>query len=263
MCNIPNSNSMHLSIFRERIYSQALDDLPKNKSLISCLNAHSFNLLQKDTQFQYAIQSSNVILPDGIAIVYALRFLTGIKLKKISGHMLFHYQMERLNSKSGRCFFLGSTDITNYLIKKRGAIDYPNVVIASYSPPFKGEFSNEDTHRMIEAVNSFKPDVLFIGMTAPKQEKWAATNFRLLKARHICCIGAVFNFYAGNTKCPPLWIIKLGLEWLFRLLCEPRRLWRRYILGNPQFVALILAEKINLLKCRIANSPVLNLFSKQ
>ncbi len=250
---------MYLSNFREKIYNQSLSTLPQKKALISCLNAYSFNLLQKDMPFQCAILNSDIILPDGIAIVYALRFLCGIKLSKISGHMLFHHEMEHLDSISGRCFFLGSSEATNYLIKTRAAIEYPNVIIDSFSPPYKEEFTNEDNESMIESVNFFEPDVLFIGMTAPKQEKWAAANFNLLNANHICCIGAVFNFYAGNKKCPPNWMIKIGLEWLFRFLCEPRRLWKRYIIGNPQFIGLILREKIKTLGFRLSKSSALEI----
>ena len=97
---------------------------------------------------------------------------------------------------------------------------------------------------MIRKVNDFNPDVLFIGMTAPKQEKWAYQHFNELEAGHICCIGAVFDFYAGNIERAPGWMIDSGLEWLFRLLKEPRRMWRRYLIGNSKFIWLIIKEKL-------------------
>jgi N-acetylglucosaminyldiphosphoundecaprenol N-acetyl-beta-D-mannosaminyltransferase len=237
---------MYLSIFLERIYNKPLSELSNDKILISCLNAHSFNTVQKDKLFQSALENSHVILPDGIAIVYALRFLTGAKIKKISGDMLFFYEMELLNKMNGRCYFLGSSESTNSLIKMRLAKEYPNIIMDSYSPPYKKEFNEEDNLRMINAVNAFNPDVLFIGMTQPKQEKWAAAHFNDLNAKHICCIGAVFDFYAGNVKRAPEWMINLGFEWLYRLISEPKRLWRRYIFGNPKFIALILMEKLKI-----------------
>jgi N-acetylglucosaminyldiphosphoundecaprenol N-acetyl-beta-D-mannosaminyltransferase len=196
--------------------------------------------------YQSALRKSDVILPDGIAIVWALRFLAGVRLMKISGHELFFHEMQRLNQMSGKCFFLGSSKSTNFLIKMRVLKEYPNIAVNSFSPPYKDEFNEEDTRIMINKVNTFHPDVLFIGMTAPKQEKWAAAHFDDLNTKHICCIGAVFDFYAETCKRAPKWVINLGFEWLHRLISEPKRLWRRYILGNPEFVALILMEKLKL-----------------
>jgi N-acetylglucosaminyldiphosphoundecaprenol N-acetyl-beta-D-mannosaminyltransferase len=243
---------MYLSDIKNRIYNQPLSILSTDKILICCLNAYSFNIAQTDSSFQSALLESHLLLPDGIAIVYALRLLTGIKLKKISGHELFYHEMERLNQMKGKCFFLGSTQSTNFLIKMRISRDFPNIKANSFSPPFKKEFSVEDNRTMINAVNAFQPDVLFIGMTAPKQEKWAAAHFDELNANHICCIGAVFDFYAQTCKRAPNWMINLGFEWFHRLISEPTRLWKRYIFGNTKFLVLIFSEnvKIRVLKLK-------------
>ena len=162
---------------------------------------------------------------------------------KIAGADLFHYEMQRLNSINGKCFFLGSTPKTLKLITERAKREYPGIQVYSYSPQFKPVFSEEDNKSMIDEVNEVEPDVLFVGMTAPKQEKWSYQFYDELKAGHICCIGAVFDFYAGNIKRAPDWMISAGLEWLYRLLSEPRRMWRRYIIGNSLFVYEILKEK--------------------
>jgi N-acetylglucosaminyldiphosphoundecaprenol N-acetyl-beta-D-mannosaminyltransferase len=237
---------MYLTKFEERIYNKSLSDLSNDKIIISCLNAYSFTLLQIDKLYNSALLKSHVILPDGIAIVFGLRFLTGARIKKISGHMLFDHEMNKLNQANGRCFFLGSTVATNLLIKMRVSRDYPNIKVDFYSPPYKKEFNEIDNQIMINKVNAFHPDVLFIGMTAPKQEKWAATHYDDLNVKHICCIGAVFNFYAEPSKRAPKWMIDMWLEWFYRLICEPKRLWKRYIFGNSRFLALILTEKIKL-----------------
>ncbi len=92
-------------------------------------------------------------------------------------------------------------------------------------------------------INDYNPDVLFIGMTAPKQEKWAYHNFNIIEANHVCCIGAVFDYYANTIKRAPQWMINNGLEWFYRFIKEPRRMWRRYILGIPHFFWLIFKEK--------------------
>ncbi len=226
------------------VFNQPLNEINQSKALISALNAHSFNTVQKDEDFHKALQSCDVLLPDGISIVMAMRLLTGEKVRKIAGHDLFIYEMERLNNSGGKCFFLGSTENTLHLIHQRASTEYPNVQISSYSPPFKNEFSDNDNRTMIEAVNSFEPDVLFIGMTAPKQEKWSHKHYHHLKAGHICCVGAVFDFYAGTVKRAPSWMISMGMEWFYRLIREPRRMWRRYLIGNTKFILNIIKEKI-------------------
>ena len=245
---------MHLINLKERIYNQSLTELSDDKLLIICLNAYSFNILQYDKLYKSALLKSHVILPDGIAIAIALRFLAGFKLKKISGHMLFCYELERLNQIKGRCFFLGSSETTNCLIRTRLTKEYPNIRMDWYSPPFKKKFNEEDNKTMINKVNAFHPDVLFVGMTAPKQEKWAAEHFEVIDAKHFCCIGAVFDFYAGTCHRAPNWMIMMGFEWLHRLISEPKRLWRRYILGNPKFVGLILKEKLKIYELKLRHN---------
>jgi N-acetylglucosaminyldiphosphoundecaprenol N-acetyl-beta-D-mannosaminyltransferase len=179
-------------------------------------------------------------------VVWAKRLLSGGRLKKIAGADLFRYEMERMEQNSGKVFFLGSSNQTLNAISERAAREYPNVRLGLYSPPYKMEFTAEDNQTMIAVVNAFEPDVLFIGMTAPKQEKWAYKHFNQLKAGHVCCIGAVFDFYAGTVKRAPKIFIKLGLEWFYRLLVEPKRMWKRYLIGNVKFIGYVIKEKIGL-----------------
>jgi len=228
------------------IFNQPLNEIEPNKVLINTINAHSFNILRNDESFDKAIKSSDVLLPDGVSVVWAMRILTGKKLRKIAGADLFFYEMDRVNATSGKCFFLGSSEDTLTKIRRRAGIEYPNLQIFSYSPPYKSEFSEEDNKSMMEAVNNVKPDVLFVGMTAPKQEKWAHEHFNKLEVGHVCCIGAVFDFYAGTVKRAPDWMIQIGLEWSYRLIKEPRRMWRRYLIGNFLFIRYILIEKLRL-----------------
>lgn len=227
------------------LYSQSLKEMSQSKKLINTLNAHSYNLARKDEEFREALKNSDVLLPDGIGIVLATRVLTERKLSKIAGEDLFYHEMKRLNSQGGKCFFLGSTEKTLKLICKRAKTEFPQLQAFYYSPPFKTHFSEEDNNAMINAINEIEPDVLFVGMTAPKQEKWAYKHYQLLNANHICCIGAVFDFYAGTIKRAPKWMINAGLEWLYRLLSEPKRLWRRYLIGNTLFIVQIIKEKFS------------------
>ena len=236
------------------LFNQPLDEIKQPKVLINTLNAHSFNTSLNDSDFKKALQYSYILLPDGISVVWAKRMLTGEKLQKIAGADLFFYEMDRINAMSGKCFFLGSSEKILQLIRKRAAIEYPNVKISSYSPPFKNEFNEEENKTMIDMVNEVKPDVLFVGMTAPKQEKWAYQHFVELQVGHVCCIGAVFDFYAGTVKRAPEWLIKIGFEWSYRLIKEPRRMWRRYLIGNVKFIGYLLMEIEVMIEKQISNN---------
>ncbi|WP_321373633.1 WecB/TagA/CpsF family glycosyltransferase [uncultured Draconibacterium sp.] len=242
---------MNLQLSHLPLYNNDLKSLPNKKLLINTINAHCYNIAQNDRVYVNALQKSDVLLPDGISIVLAKRILDSRSINKIAGSDLFFYEMERLNKSGGKCFFLGSSNETLAKIKVRASIMYPMVKIKYYSPPFVAKFTKHDNNIMLKVINCFKPDVLFIGMTAPKQEKWAYENFDNLNVGHICTIGAVFDFFAGTVSRAPNWIIKIGFEWLYRLYKEPRRLWRRYLIGNFVFIYLILKEKTQSLLCKL------------
>ena len=231
-----------------------LDRVPSGKMLINTINAHSYNTAQEDEAFAEALSKGDYLIPDGASIVKACRWLKAESQPKerIAGWDLFIFEMERLNDKGKmtndklRVMFLGSSEEVLALIRERAAVDYPHLDIITYSPPFKPEFSDEDNQTMIQAINDAAPDLLWIGMTAPKQEKWTYRHWSELNINcHCGTIGAVFDFYAGTVKRAPLWWQRHSLEWLYRLLKEPRRMWRRYIIGNAKFLYYISKEFIN------------------
>lgn len=224
-----------------------LAKLPEGKLLINTINAFSYDNARKDVLFSEALQKGDVLIPDGISIVKACRFLNAKSQPKerIAGWDLFVYEMEKLNRVGGKVMFLGSSDAVLNLIRRRVAEKYPKIEVDTYSPPYKPEFSDEDNEAMISAINRSNPDLLWIGMTAPKQEKWAYTHLDRLDVHcHIGTIGAVFDFFAGTVKRAPERWQRVGLEWLYRLLSEPRRMWRRYFIGNAKFIYYIMVEKI-------------------
>jgi len=232
------------------LFSKALTNLPSRTSslLVNTINQYSYCMAQKDSYFKKSLQNSDVLLPDGIGAVAAARLLTGEKIKKIAGADVHAHLLERLNNTNGSCFYLGASEQTLEKIKNRLHKEYPNIHVETYSPPFKPEFDKEDNEKMINAVNAFEPEVLFVGMTAPKQEKWVYAHKKQLHAKIICTIGAVFDFYAGTIERPGKLWIKLGLEWFVRLIKEPKRMWRRYLYFGPIFIWLMLKEKIKQIK---------------
>lgn len=225
-----------------------LNALPDKKLLINTINAHSYNTALKDELFQRALINGDVLIPDGVSIVKACKWLNAKSQPKerIAGWDLFAFEMDKLNKKGGKCFFMGSSEKVLSLIRKRASVDYPNIVVETYSPPYKPEFSEEDNKAIIEAINRADPDLLWIGMTAPKQEKWTYSHWNELNIHcHVGTIGAVFDFFAGTVERAPIWWQEHGLEWAYRLVKEPKRMWRRYIIGNSLFLWNISKEKIS------------------
>lgn len=268
--------------------------LPEGKLLINTINAHSYNTARKDELFAEALTNGDVLIPDGVSIVKACRWIKAKSLPKerIAGWDLFEFEMNKLeecgmknvecgannssldNSQSASAdhsklkilalasvstsraqnlkfrerplmvMFMGSSQKVLDLIVKRAAEVYPHLKIVTYSPPYKPEFSDEDNKAIIDAINAVNPDLLWIGMTAPKQEKWTYSHWNELNIHcHVGTIGAVFDFFAGTVERAPIWWQRHGLEWLYRLLKEPKRMWRRYIIGNALFLWNMLKEK--------------------
>ena len=224
------------------------EDLAKmlqGKKLINTINAHSFNTAQNDGVFADASCNGDYLIPDGASIVKACRWIGGKSQPKerVAGWDLFEFEMRSLNERSGKCMFMGSSEKVLGLIKIKSAEIYPNLEVVTYSPPYKPEFSKEDNNAIVTAINSENPDLLWIGMTAPKQEKWTYTHWDELNIHcHVGTIGAVFDFFAGTAKRAPQWWQDHSLEWLYRLIIEPKRMWRRYIIGNSLFIRNILRE---------------------
>lgn len=262
--------------------------LPEGKLLINTINAHSYNTARKDELFAEALTNGDVLIPDGVSIVKACRWIKAKSLPKerIAGWDLFEFEMNKLeefgmknssldNSSSASAdhscsgkrlyepsaklkiqnskfrerpltvMFMGSSQKVLDLIVKRAAEVYPHLKIVTYSPPYKPDFSEEDNKAIVEAINAADPDLLWIGMTAPKQEKWTYSHWNELNIHcHVGTIGAVFDFFAGTVERAPIWWQRHGLEWLYRLLKEPKRMWRRYIIGNTLFLWNMLKEKV-------------------
>lgn len=236
---------------------KALREIPEGKVLINTINAHSYNTAQKDELFAEALAKGDYLIPDGASIIKACRLLKGKSMPKerIAGWDLFEFEMNKLGGsmpsgnegtteRKKKVMFMGSSEKVLGLIKQRAAVDYPNLEVITYSPPYKPVFSDEDNRAIIQAINEADPDLLWIGMTAPKQEKWTYQHWKELNIHcHVGTIGAVFDFYAGTAKRAPQFWQKNSLEWLYRLCIEPKRMWRRYVIGNPLFLWNIQKEK--------------------
>lgn len=214
---------------------------------LACMNPHCYAVSLKDNSYTQILWDSDWLIPDGIGIVMASKFLGGKIRERVTGFDVFSNLHERLNrNRGGKVFFLGASKETLAIIKGKMKKDYQNIrVVGTFSPPFKPEYTQQELDDMIKAINRAKPDVLWVGMTAPKQEKWIYQNKHRLKVKFVGAIGAVFDFYAGNVKRSHPIFQKLGLEWLPRLIREPRRLWRRMFISAPIFLWHLLLAKLS------------------
>lgn len=211
---------------------------------LACMNPHSFVVARDDELFSAALRDADWLVPDGSGVVLASKLLGGEIRERVTGSDMFNGVMAGLNAAgSGRVFFLGSTPETLLAIAERMNEDYPNLTVAgTWSPAFKPEYSELELQTMIDAINLAAADVLWVGLTAPKQEKWIYLNRNRLNVRFAGAIGAVFDFYTGRIQRSHPIFQRLGLEWLPRLLQEPRRLWRRMGVSAPVFLWHVLRQ---------------------
>jgi len=216
----------------------------------ACANPHSLVIAKKDLVFRQAILSADLVTPDGIAVIWASNILGGSLTARVTGYDIFTGLNQMLDGKGGyRVFFLGSTPAHLKKISRKMADVYPNVTVAgTCSPPFKTDFGSEESHEMVEAVNACKPHVLWVGMGAPKQEKWIYRNLGRLDVNFIGAVGAVFDFFIGKVQRSTPIILKSELEWVPRFFQEPRRLWKRILISTPAFFFLVALQRLKIHK---------------
>lgn len=199
--------------------------------------------------------SSDMNLADGVPLLWASKLL-GIPIRgRVTGLDLLPAFAEKAAQKNYSFFLLGAKEgvadtLAEFLQEK-----YPGLRIAgTYSPPFADKFSTEENKKIITMVNEANPDILWVSLTAPKQDYWIAEHLKELRVHVALGVGGAFEVTAGMIRRAPHWMQKSGLEWLFRFLQEPRRLFKRYFLEAPKFIPLIFMQKIGLLKHIVQNA---------
>ena len=232
------------NLLLDEIMAKISEATPNNCYYFSCLNPHSYYLASKDQVFADALKRSDWLIPDGAGIVMASKMGGGKIQGRITGYDMFVGLNSRINALGGSVFLLGSEQSTLEAIEKKITTEFPGIrVLGKYSPPFTKEFSDIETNEMLQRINEKSPDILWVGLSAPKQEKWLYDNLYKINARIAGPIGAVFDFYSGNIKRSSNIFRNNGLEWLPRLMQEPRRLWRRMFISAPMFCWHLLKNK--------------------
>ena len=211
--------------------------LKLGKFFISCINPHSYAISKKDTKFATALSKASFLLPDGIGIFLTLKLMFKKIESRITGFDLFILINRYLNDVSGSIFLLGTNDKTLELIKKNLSKDFPNIkIVGSFAPPYKDKFNDQDKSIMISRINIEPIDMLWVGISSPKQDILIHETIENLNIKSAACIGAVFDYYSGNIRRPGVIIRSLGLEWLYRFYQEPTRIWRRVLVSNFIFL---------------------------
>lgn len=228
--------------------AEVVDELERcltrgSRQYVCFANAHLTSTALHDRQTARALDGAGLVLADGAPVAWAIRLLSGDRAERIAGADVFEELCRRSPARGHRHFFLGSTEET--LARMRAAVEqrYPGIeVCGTCSPPF-GPALFDELPRLAAEVNEALPDVVWVGLGAPRQEQWMQAARPLLEAPLLLGVGAVFEFVAGTKRRAPRWMQRAGLEWTHRLALEPRRLARRYLVTNTAF-SLALARQL-------------------
>ena len=253
---MPSSPDKTLEILAVRVdlvaYSAAVKRIVSWSALrqsryVCAANVHVVMEAYDSPEFRAVVNCADLVTPDGMPLVWMLRLKGYGKQPRVYGPNLMLHALERAARENIPVGFYGSTAKVLDALTKRMQAQYPGLNVAfACSPPFEGVNPQVDT-AIVEQINASGARILFVGLGCPKQEIWMAKHRGLVQAVMLG-VGAAFDFHAGVKPQAPAWLQMLGLEWLFRLLTEPRRLWKRYLYHNPRFVVLAVADLLGLWK---------------
>ena len=189
---------------------------------------------------------AGMVTPDGMPMVWLSKWAGFKNVTRVYGPDLMAAVCEQSVAKGHRHFLYGGADGVADLLKQKLEQRFPGIqIVGTYCPPFR-QMSGEEDAEVIRRIDATSADIVWVGLSTPKQERWMAAHTHTLKAPVLVGVGAAFDFHAGLKKQAPRWIQKIGMEWLFRLVTEPRRLWKRYLRNNPLFVTFLICEKLRL-----------------
>jgi N-acetylglucosaminyldiphosphoundecaprenol N-acetyl-beta-D-mannosaminyltransferase len=205
-------------------------------------NVHTITECQQNPDFRLIHNQAGMVTPDGMPLVWVSRLKGARQVKRVYGPDLLLAVSEVSARQGYRQYFYGGAEGVAARLANQLTARYPGLQVAGLeSPPFRPLTEAEDD-AAVARINAACPDIVWVGLGAPKQERWMAAHFGRLTAPVIISVGAAFDFHAGVKKQAPRWMQRAGLEWLHRLASEPRRLWKRYFINNPWFVWLVLLQ---------------------
>jgi N-acetylglucosaminyldiphosphoundecaprenol N-acetyl-beta-D-mannosaminyltransferase len=215
---------------------------------IAVTSVHGIISSVLDPSVRRCINQADVATPDGMPVVWALRSFGCKHQQRVYGPTLTLALCDMAEKRGYGIFLYGSSPETLEKLQKNLSRRYPSLRIAgSYSPPFR-PLTNEEGAEIIQKISDSGAVLVFVGLSTPKQEQWMEAHCRRLAGMVLVGVGAAFDFHAGKLRQAPEWMQRRGLEWLFRLMVEPRRLWRRYLLVTPLFLPLWGLQRLGILQ---------------
>lgn len=208
----------------------------KNKKIVFYVNAHSINIAAKNPSFKSTLNYADLVYCGGLGPVIAARLLKKLKLKKTTTPDFIYDVFRNMEKNNKSIFFLGSKETNLREMKKNISHRFPKLKILGSN---HGYFSILDNQKLIVKINKLKPDLLLVGMGSPKQEEWIVNNYKKIDAKIFWSVGAIFEIFSGKYKRLPKVFNDFGFEWIYRLIQEPRRLWKRYLIGNVDFFSIL------------------------
>lgn len=221
----------------------------KKSGYICVSTVHMVMESHDNKEFAKIVNSADLVIPDGMPLVWMQKLQGFSEATQVRGNSLMLKLLKFAEEKQLKVGFYGGKEKVIEDIQEKAKIDYPNLKISyAYSPPFRALTEQEDLE-IVENINKSQVEILFVGLGCPKQEKWMLEHKDKIKSVMLG-VGAAFDFYAGSVKESPVWMRKVGLEWLYRLTQEPKRLWRRYLILNPRFIWLATLQMLGLKKIK-------------
>jgi len=209
----------------------------KVPAYICFANVHMVIEGYKDNRFQRIMNNATLVAPDGKPISVFINYFNKLRQVRICGMDVFPDLLKQAEAAGKSVYFLGNTNELLDIIKTKAKKEFPALIISgSYSPPYR-TLSEQEDDTIINNIKALSPDLVFVSLGCPRQEKWMAKNKKKL-GTCLLGVGQAFNTYAGVEKRIPLWMRNLSLEWMYRLYIEPKRLWRRYLVTNSYFLLL-------------------------
>lgn len=223
----------------------------RSREYVCVTGVHGVMESQRDNDIRRIHNSAGLVTPDGMPLVWISRLQGHSHVERVYGPDLMLTLCEISEAKGYRHFLYGGGEGVADRLANRLQTVFPNLhIVGTYTPPF-GPVSVAEDKKIVRLMNSCRADIVWVGLSTPKQEFWMAHHRDRLKAPVLVGVGAGFDYHAGLKKQAPRWMQRSGLEWLFRLATEPRRLWRRYIINNPHFILLILSEILGIRRYKI------------
>jgi N-acetylglucosaminyldiphosphoundecaprenol N-acetyl-beta-D-mannosaminyltransferase len=214
----------------------------RSRQYVCVADVHSVMECQRDDVARRICNEAGLVTPDGMPLAWLLKLAGYRHADRVCGADLMFAVFERGEKRGYRHFLYGSSEQTLRRLRARLERCFPDAtIVGSISPPFRPVSKSED-RSIVARINDSGADIVWVGLGAPKQERWMADHREALCAPILIGVGAAFDFHAGLIRRAPRFLQRSGLEWLFRLCMEPRRLWRRYLTNNPQFLIGLIAQ---------------------